>query len=296
MGRAMFIGTPKGIRNWAHDLYMNPVEQPGVWSSFQYTTIDGGQVKPEEIEAAKRDLDERTFRQEFLATFETYQGRIYYSFDRKQNVRQLNLSDPTGPFKDIKQQIIHVGIDFNVNPMSACIAVRGGDNLYAIDELRIFGSNTNELCDELKSRYPQAKIFAYPDPAGRQNKSSAGGQTDITILQNAGFVVKAPYRHTPVKDRINAVNARLCGSTGIRHLFFDPKCKYTIEGLERQTYKDGTSQPDKDGGWDHMNDALGYMVDYLFPINRDTSHIEQPKIWGHSLSNKANHSSSRKLY
>jgi hypothetical protein len=274
---------------------MNPVTQPGVWSSFQYTTLDGGQVKPEEIEAAKRDLDERTFRQEFLATFETYQGRIYYSFDRKQNVRQLNLGDPTGPFKDVKQQMIHVGIDFNVNPMSACIAVRGGDNLYVIDELRIFGSNTNELCDELKSRYPQAKIFTYPDPAGRQNKSSAGGQTDITILQNAGFVVKAPYRHTPVKDRINAVNARLCDSTGIRHLFFDPKSKYTIEGLERQTYKDGTSQPDKDGGWDHMNDALGYMVDYLFPINRDTSHIEQPKTWGHALDNTSHHS-SRKLY
>ena len=295
-GRAMFIGTPKGIGNWAHDLYMNPVEQPGVWSSFQYTTIDGGQVKQEEIDAAKRDLDERTFRQEFLATFETYAGRIYYAFDRKGNSRPINLSDPQGPFKDIKQQIIHVGIDFNVNPMSCCIAVRGGDNLYVIDEIRMFGSNTNELCDEITSRYPQAKIFAYPDPAGRQNKSSAGGATDITILQNAGFVVKAPYRHTPVKDRINAVNSRLCGTDGIRRLFFDPRCKYTIEGLERQTYKDGTSQPDKEGGWDHMNDALGYMVDYLFPINRDTSHIEQPKTWGHALDVTPTYQTHKKFY
>jgi hypothetical protein len=82
-GGALFIGTPKGMGNWAHDLYNMPSEQPDQWQSFQYSTIDGGNVKPEEIEAARRDLDLRTFRQEFLATFETYAGRIYYAFDRK---------------------------------------------------------------------------------------------------------------------------------------------------------------------------------------------------------------------
>jgi phage terminase large subunit len=296
MGKALFIGTPKGIGNWAHDLYMNPVEQPGQWSSFQYTTIDGGQVSAQEIESAKRDLDERTFRQEFLATFETYAGRIYYNFDRKQNVLPINLNEPQGPFKDVKQLVLHTGWDFNIDPMSVVISVQSGDRLYVIDEIRLFSSNTQEAVDELRQRYPTAKIHAYPDPAARQRKTSAGGATDITILQNAGFVVKAPYKHTPIRDRINAVNARLSSSDGVRRLLFDPKCKYTIEGLERHTYKEGTSQPDKESGYDHMMDALGYMVDYLFPVNRDTSHIEQPKTWGHSLSNKVNHSSSQKYY
>jgi hypothetical protein len=40
-----------------------------------------------------------------------------------------------------------------------------------------------------------------------------------------------------------------------------------IESLERHTYKEGTSQPEKDG-FDHMNDALGYAVEYLFPIKK----------------------------
>ena len=295
-GKAMFIGTPKGTGNWAHDLYNMPVDNPGIWASYTYTTLDGGQVKPEEIEAARKDLDERTFRQEFMASFETYAGRIYYAFERKQNVRPLNIGEPTGPFKDIKQQIIHIGIDFNVNPISAVVMVKGGETLYVIDEIRIFGSNTEELVQEIKERYGACKIIAYPDPAGRQRKTSAGGATDITILQNAGFVVKAPYKHTPVRDRINAVNARLCGSDGIRRLLFDPKVKYTIEGLERHTYKEGTSQPDKDSGYDHQMDALGYAVDYLFPVNRDTSHIEQPKTWGHNLNTNATHSSSQKYY
>jgi hypothetical protein len=276
-GRALFIGTPKGIGNWSYELYQNALDRSD-WQSFQYTTVDGGNVKPEEIEAAKRDLDERTFRQEFLATFETYAGRIYYAFDRKGNVVDGTVTD-----EDLK--MLYVGTDFNVSPMSAVIAIRKGDDLCVIDEIRMYSSNTNELCDEIKSRYPKSKIWIYPDPAGHQRKSSAGGATDITILQNAGFVVKAPRSHTPVRDRINAVNSRLCGSDGVRRLFFLPKVKYTIEGLERHVYKEGTSQPDKDSGYDHMMDALGYMIDYIFPVRRDVdASLLQDSRWGHRIN------------
>ena len=276
-GSAMFIGTPKGIANWSYDLYQYEQEFGAVWRSFQYTTIDGGNVKPEELELARQDLDERTFRQEFLATFETYAGRIYYAFDRKENVID-------GLFETRDLDVLYIGMDFNIDPMSAVIAIRKGDTLCVIDEIRMFSSNTAEIVEEIKSRYPKSKIWVYPDPASRQRKTSAGGVTDLTILQNAGFVVKAPNAHTPVRDRINAVNSRLCDSTGKRHLFFMPKCKYTIEGLERHTYKEGTVQPDKDSGYDHMMDALGYMVDYLFPVKREREAFAQPKRWTHQIA------------
>jgi hypothetical protein len=273
-GGALFIGTPKGLGNWAHDLYNMPTEQPEQWASYQYTTIDGGNVKLEEIEAARRDLDERTFRQEFMATFETYAGRIYYAFDRKDNVKEIT---------DIDLSVIYIGIDFNIDPMSAVIATRKGDVLYVFDEIRMFSSNTQELVAEIQSRYPKSKVWAFPDPASRQRKTSAGGATDLTILQNAQFVVKCPISHTPVRDRINAVNSRLKDSTGVRHLYIAPKCKYTIEGLERQTYKEGTVQPDKESGYDHQMDALGYLVDYLYPIRKDAP-AYVPQRWGHKLA------------
>lgn len=275
-GRAMFIGTPKGISNWSYDLFQMEQDSPESWKSFQYTTIEGGNVTSEEIEAARRDLDERTFRQEFMATFETYSGRIYYSFDRRDNVKAPDTLDTS---------VIYIGMDFNIDPMSAVIAVRQGDNLYVIDEIRMFSSNTQEMAQEILSRYPRSKIWVYPDPAARQRKTSAGGLTDITILQNAGFVVKAPNSHTPVRDRINSVNSRLCSNNGVRHLFVHPKCKYTIEGLERHTYKEGTTQPDKTSGYDHQMDALGYMVDYLFPVKRDIDPVlTQPQRWGHVIN------------
>ena len=73
----------------------------------------------------------------------------------------------------------------------------------------------------------------------------------------------------PVRDRINAVNSKLCNGAGERQIIIHPKCKRLISCLERQIYKPGTSQPDKESGFDHLNDALGYAVSYLFPITRN---------------------------
>jgi hypothetical protein len=272
-GGALFIGTPKGL-NWAHDLYTMAQDYPDEWASFQFTTLQGGNVKPEEIEAARRDLDEKTFRQEYEATFETFSGRIFYAFDRANNIRHFN--------GDIPREL-HIGIDFNVDPITAVVFVRQGNILHAIDEIRIFGSNTDELVAEIKSRYPEKSIITYPDSAGQARKTSAGGRTDHTILRTAGFQVKAPHSHNPVRDGINAVNAKLRSSTGITTLFIDPKLKYTIETMEKFCYKEGTSIPDKDSGFDHLADAFRYCVEYLFPIRQP---VQQPNVrhWGHKIA------------
>jgi hypothetical protein len=272
MGKALFIGTPKGM-NWAKDLYDLAQEYPDEWASFQYTTEQGGNVSITEIEAARRSLDARTFNQEFRATFETFSGRIFYAFDRKYNVKA---------YTDPLPKELHLGVDFNIDPMSAVIGVKTGNTMHIIDEFKIFGSNTEELVEEVKTRYPGHTIIAYPDPAGSQRKTSAGGKTDHTILRTAGFTVKAPHSHNAVRDGINAVNAKLLSSSGFTTLFFDPKCKYAIECLEKQTYKEGTSIPDKDSGFDHMNDALRYMVDYLFPIRQPTAPVPVRQ-WGHKI-------------
>lgn len=276
-GHALFIGTPKGGRSsWAYEIYSNAITNPDDWASFTYTTLDGGNVPPEEIEAAKRDMPERMFRQEYMATWEEAAGQIYYAFDRVHNVKEPEIIDTSA---------IYIGADFNISPLCACIAVRQGEDLYVIDEIQLYSSNTNELADEIRSRYPKSKVWIYPDPAGSARSTKSQGQSDHTILANQpNFVVKAPRHHTPVRDRINAVNARLCSAAGIRHLFISPKCKYTIQCLERQVYKEGSnSVPDK-GEFDHMNDALGYMIDWLWPIQRERDLTNQPRRWTHQIA------------
>lgn len=263
---ALFIGTPKG-RNHFYDLYGKGVDKDDGWQSYQYTTIEGGNVPPEEIASAKADLDDRTFEQEYEARFVSYSGVIYYAFKREESVIR----------HDGDRSVIHVGMDFNLDPMSAVLMTRKGDTLHVFDEIVMFGSNTDEMVAEIRTRYGNGTIVIYPDPASRQRKTSAGGRTDLSILQNAGFEVRVRSSHAAVRDRINSVNSRLLSKDGHRRLFVDPKCKKVIESLERHTYKEGTSQPEKDG-FDHMNDALGYAVEYLFPI-RKANKPQAPQRW-----------------
>jgi hypothetical protein len=260
-GSALFISTPAGLGNWAFDLYQKGQDpNEPAWNSWQYTTLDGGRVPPEEVESARADLDARTFRQEYLASFETFAGVIYYSFSVKNNVKTMPMPDI-----DFDRVPLYIGIDFNINPVSAVIAVRTGDGLHCIDEISIMSSNTDELAQEIRQRYPKNRIICFPDPAGAQRKTSAGGRTDISILKQHGFEVKHRHSHPAVRDRINSVNSLLCASDGTVRLTVEPKCKQVIECLTKQIYKEGSSQPEK-SGHDHMNDALGYMVEYLHPV------------------------------
>lgn len=276
-GWALFISTPAGM-NWLKDLFDLAEDYPDEWASFQFTSIEGGNIPEAEIEAARRTLDARTFSQEFEASFVNFSGRVFYAFDRKHNLLAYDK-----PGLDQALPELHIGMDFNVDNNSCVIAVRPNANvLHVIDEIKLMGSNTDEMVQEIRNRYPQHRITVYPDPAGAQRKTSAGGRTDHTILRAAGFTVKAPHGHNAIRDGVNAVNAKLRNSAGITSLFFDPKVKYSIECLEKHTYKEGTSIPDKDSGFDHMNDALRYMVDYLFPIRQPVNPLPV-RTWGHKL-------------
>ena len=263
-GNALFIGTPKGM-NWFHDLYQrgqDPTETE--WASYQYTTLEGGWVEEEEITQARKDLDAKTFRQEYEATWETYSGIIYYGFSMAENVK--NIQQP------LDNNILHIGMDFNLDPMSAVVSYIANGVVYIIDEICIWSSNTDELCQEIHRRYPGKKIFVYPDPASKARKTSAGGRTDLSILTNAGFLAKVMPRHMAVRDRVNSVNAKLCSALGVRGIYIHPKCKNLLNSIAKQTYKEGTVLPDKTQGFDHMNDALGYLISFLYPIKTEYDH------------------------
>jgi len=267
-GSALFCGTPRGYGSWSYNLFTK-ANDDHEWESFQYTTLEGGQVPANEIEQARNDLDERTFKQEYEASFVNYAGQIYYNFDRGKTVISEYIPET---------KTIHVGMDFNIDPMSCVIAEIKNDDVYVYDEIQIYSSNTQEMVQELKNRYYGYQIIVYPDPAAKQRKTSAGGVTDIAILKNAGFNIRVRNSHPLVRDRINSVNTKLKNANGKNSLFIANKCKSAIKSLERQIYKDGTTVPDKDNGYDHFNDSLGYMIEYLYPLRRNFTPSE-PKRW-----------------
>jgi hypothetical protein len=258
-GSALIISSPKG-RNWLYDVYNNAKHLPDWWS-LQFTTAQGGNVDQAEIDAARIDLDERTFQQEYEATFVEYTGQIYYSFGDHNIVAKPPLTDNRMP--------LHIGIDFNVNPGCAIIAFQDNAGLHIFDELEIYGTDTAEMCREIQQRYPGRKYIAYPDASGSQSRTSAGGLTDHIILKNHGFDLKVGSINPSVKDRIGAVNSVL-KADNIR-LTIEPKCVKVMNGLRKHVYKEGTRQPEKDGAHDfsHFNDAVGYLVNNIYPLKQN---------------------------
>ncbi len=270
IGHVLMCGSPKGYGNWAYKMYLKGQQGDKEWESFQFTTLQGGIVTQDEIEQVKQDIDIRTFRQEFEGTFENYAGAVYYNFHPVESVVKKDI-DFTKP--------LHIGMDFNIDPMSACVGQLEKDKIYFLDEIIIYSSNTDEMVDEIKNRYgTKIPIFVYPDPASRQRKTSAGGKTDLSILENAGFKVKCKFKHPAIRDRVNAVNSKFKDSKGNRHVFVSQNCKSIIKGLQRQIYKENTNIPDKEDGYDHMNDAIGYMIDYLKPLTTQNIY-SQPTRW-----------------
>ena len=249
-GDALFIGTPKGRGSWFFDLYQQYKDNTD-WNSYQFTTLDGGNVTPEELESAKRDLDERTFTQEYEAKFVDYSGMVFYSFDFDRHVKPLPGIDA------IDSRVpIRIGIDFNLDPMSAVIAIKHHDELRIIDEIVIYGSNTDEIVTEIRQRYPNRKVIVYPDATGKRTNTNSQGVSDHIILNNAGFKVVTDRANPNVNDSIIRVNSALKNDK----IWIEPKCRKLIESMSRYAYKEGTRQPDKTGGWDHMCDALRYLI------------------------------------
>jgi hypothetical protein len=256
-GHALFIGTPKGLGNWFFDLWSN-AKSSNDWASWQYTTLQGGNVPPEEIDAARLDLDLKTFEQEYEAQFVNYAGVIFYAYTEE------NLVDHPGL---LEGEPVHIGCDFNTSPITAACATRTKDGLHFFDEIAIYGSNTNELADEIRKRYGfNRQIYVYPDASGGRKQTSSGGFSDHIILQNAGFKVVVDSINPPVSESIASVNSVLCSKDGNRRLLIDKKCRQIRESMLKYVYKEGTRQPDKDNGFDHMADCIRYVTQKLHPL------------------------------
>lgn len=264
-GHALFIGTPKAY-NFLHALYMNgqnpKLQRSGAWMSWQFPTITSPFIPIEEIEAAKDDMDDKSFAQEFLASFETMSGRVYHAFDRKTHVRSCPFN-PALP--------IWIGQDFNIDPMSSVILQpQPNGEVWAVGEISLKSSNTEEVVEEIDRRFWRQleSITVYPDPAGGY-RQHARGETDLDIFREKGLRrIKYRKRHPSIADRVNSVNRMFRSASGHVRIYIDPTCERLIESVEQTIYKSGGREIDKDASVEHMADALGYPIEFQFPMRK----------------------------
>ena len=213
-------------------------------------TYDNPHLPPDFIERLEANYDPSLLRAYLDGEFVNLTtGQVYDRFDRSKHV--------VSELPDTDREPLRVGVDFNVGNMSAVIAIRLGSSLLVIDEIA-GAHDTDALAQEVVRRYPHRRMYAYPDASGG-NRSTNASQTDVQILESYGMSNQSPRANPPVRDRVAAVQALLENGKGQVRLQVSETCKRVIECLELQCYTD-KGEPDKDAGFDHMNDALGYLV------------------------------------
>jgi hypothetical protein len=242
--------TPEGFR-WLYNEFGSPeAQQRTDRKLIRMRTQDNPHLPADFIERLKANYDPTMLQAYLNGEFVNLNtGQVYDRFDREKHL--------CTPAK-YEDEPWHVGLDFNVANMSAVIGVRDADKIFIVDE--ISGSHdTDSLAQEIKRRAGQrSKIYIYPDASGG-NRSTNATRTDIEILQSYGFINQSGRSNPPVRDRVSTVQAALENGKGEVRLQVAKHCTKLIECLELQSWTEA-GDPDKDAGYDHMVDALGYLV------------------------------------
>lgn len=195
-------------------------------------------------------------------SFETMSGRVYHAFDRKVHVKSCPFN-PNLP--------IWIGQDFNIDPMSSVILQpQLNGEVWIVSELSLKSSNTAEVVDKLEQRYFRQirNVSVYPDPAGGY-RQHARGETDLDIFRQKGFRrIRHRAKHPPVADRVNCVNRMWRAADGTVRMYVDPSCEGLIQSVEQTIYKEGSRDVDKAMNIEHLSDALGYPIEFMFPMTR----------------------------
>lgn len=279
-GWCMLIGVPK-VRGIGSAFFKSKCEEweksgPG-YARFHWNSDIV--LSEAAINEARRQLDEKTFREQFQASWETASGLVYYAFDEKANIREL---------QPVPEEPLLISCDFNISPMSwvVCQAevnsngVLDGE-IHVLDEIRLTDSNTPEALDVLWDEWgnwPGGYHF-FGDAAGNHRNTTSDLSDYVIIEQDKRYKdssvdmvhISVPSANPRVLSRVASVNACLRNAAGDVRLFVNPSCRSLINDFKSVAYLDGERHLDKrNADLTHTSDALGYLVHTIAPIGYDS--------------------------
>ena len=242
--------TPEGFR-WLYNTFgTDEAKERTDRQLIKMRTQDNPHLPSDFIERMQANYDPSMLQAYLNGEFiNLTTGQVYSRFTREQNVTNIK--------PDIGLEPLRIGVDFNISNTNAVIGIVQDQKLLIFDEISA-AYDTDSLAQTIKSRYPMNKIYVYPDASGG-NRSTNASQTDIEILAGYGFSNQSPRSNPPVRDRVASVQALLCNGKGESRLQIHASCRKLIESMELQSYTE-KGEPDKESGYDHMADALGYLI------------------------------------
>lgn len=225
--------------------------------------------------------------QDNLFLHESYYKRLYDAFDPQMRAQYLNgewvsLSgnraawayEPEKHLQDLGLSLtdrdVWVSLDFNVDPMSATLWLRGNVDdpwkLYAYDNIKLDNSNTYKLAETIIALVGN-EVALFPDPAGKHRSTTT--QTDVTDIR---ILRSAPYCFEDIRYKLKIKSVKRC-LMAMNQLFskgeilIHPRCKELRKDLDQcKLDSTGTVLDKSDSKRTHWLDGLKNMCDFEFPL------------------------------
>ena len=260
------ISTPKGTGNFFHKMFERGLDpQIKDHTSLHYSCYTAQPHNTEIWDEQRKSVTDRSFKQEYLAEFLGSGNNAFYAWDKELHI------DPS--IKDISDgENLIIGLDANYGIMANIIArvSEGTNNNYKIEVIKeVQGKHKN--VDQLVSDYNQTyregmncSITVCPDASMAQRAYSASiGQTGMSALRDAGWLVKVEKKNPTFIDSVQAVNNALYSGDGNINLTVHPSCTALIHAIEiaqwneQEGHKLDKTSTSKEG---HIQDCLRYLV------------------------------------
>ena len=271
------LGVPDGLNHYYDLVEYAKTSGDSDYKVFHWRSAD---ILPDDvIQAAKRTMSKKQFKQEYEASFETATGRIYEDYGEQ------NHTDET--IKDHEQLCwMH---DQNYTPLSSAIGVRRGEmdrhgkgeDLYLLDEIVLTSAVSKESAEEFVEKYKDHKnkhVIIYGDPAGRagekHNQESAYTQIEEVLAREGWkFTRNVERSHPSIKNRQNAVRTKILNALGETSLFINPNtAPWCHKGLATVQLKEGSAFQENDKNqYQHITTAIGYMISVEWGIIKPIS-------------------------
>lgn len=252
-GDAWFLSTPKFGSTFFKKLAKNTT--PG-WANWHFTTYDNPFIDPEEIDEAKNQMDEPSFRCEFLADdVSSGINKFIYSFDEKKHI--------VAGLRGIDYLPIILSFDFNVEPITCLVSqiIDGIKEVRILDEYRLINSDIYELCARIFSDWGQYHLKVTGDASGQNRTALKRDMNYYKVIRSELQLGTGQFSIPAANPKIKNTRV-LCNSLLARHpnYHFSDRVPYLVTDiLECDTDENGNIDKKKDAHKTHLLDCWRYL-------------------------------------
>lgn len=242
--KAIFISTPRGKHNWFSKFWQRGFEEDyPEWVSLQADYTENDRMTEADVTEARRSMSKAEFDQEYLASFNTFEGQIFASFDSAQIV-EFEHSDGVEYI---------AGLDPGYRDPTAFVVVGYDpkiDKFHVVDEYQESEATTEghaNAINELVMKYRIESIFI--DSAAAQFAGDLAYTYDIATIKAKKQVLDGiAYVQTLVDQG---------------RLLVAPHCTHTLKMLDQYQWDKNSSLQREKPNHDinsHIADALRYCL------------------------------------